>query len=114
MSVTTAPIVFSRIHTLHALAVSLVSNHNAFGARTSYDCDTDSLIDAQEEETAEEQYEEGAEDASEGAGAGGAAADVWVDKPWRKKQESASDKTSELLSEKMLQGWALLEQCCPR
>ena len=75
-------------------------------------------MDAQEEGTAGEQdEEEGAEDivedAREGAGAE-SAADAWVDKPWRKKQESASDKTSELLSEKMLQGWALLEQCCPR
>ena len=76
-------------------------------------------MDAQEENvTGEQDEEDGAEDAvedaSKGAGEEGAAADVWVDKPWRKKQESASDKTSELLSEKMLQGWALLEQCCPR
>lgn len=53
------------------------------------------------------------EDASKGADAEGMAG-AWADKPWRKKQDSASDKTSELLSEKMLLGWALLEQCCPR
>ncbi|GAX77365.1 hypothetical protein CEUSTIGMA_g4811.t1 [Chlamydomonas eustigma] len=32
--------------------------------------------------------------------------------PWRKGQ--SSDDTSQLLSEKMLQGWALLEKICPR
>jgi hypothetical protein len=32
--------------------------------------------------------------------------------PWRRGQQS--DDTSQLLSEKMLQGWALLEKCCPR
>eukprot|EP00983_Pelagomonas_calceolata_P099709 1158487-Pelagomonas_calceolata.AAC.3 len=48
------------------------------------------------------------------ATARGAAAGVDVSRPWRRQQPDAEPDASDLIAQRMLQGWALLDQYCPQ
>ncbi|KAF5837941.1 hypothetical protein DUNSADRAFT_3662 [Dunaliella salina] len=52
--------------------------------------------------------------AAPAATAQGAAAGVDVSRPWRRQQLDAEPDASDLIAQRMVQGWALLDQYCPR